>query len=604
MPLRTLGAPAPLNAGWGRAELAVVRLHSRRNRSAAALAAALSLLVAWGSGTGSVEPFEPVRTSAAAGGTPASGAAARGDASSPTPQLAGSERMLDLASGAVDPSRTAPTGATGRCRVAYVPAASAAPDAAVAAPMPPTGGVFFTAAELSLWRQRVATGPFLTAGDYRPGSPGDWSTSQRHARAFLDGAEPPWSDRDDERARAVHGSLLRDAAFRHLMAPDPAVLAAVRGRLRAEAANPANDFSQRCLRELDHSVRDAWFAEASWLLRYVVAYDFVRASLGAEDRVAIEAFVRRNAWFFAAQLDYGLAHVFPDRLAGSYRRRAGDAAAGGAAAFAEVRADTNSDCRIDGSDDPRAFAGRNYAHADGGPGPRTSVLSQWFNNRKSIVAAAVGAAGVLLADGELILRGKRYVMEWLTFAVWPDGSEGEFLRNGDYCIAQQGLIYAASNLQAGLLLGRVLARQGDTSLFDFRTRDGLFGTQALALDAPKSLSLVAATRIALQRGERLWYQHEAQREVQQPREPTRLGRMQVHFMADPVGLDDFHELGMLIGAPHLPELPVEGFVLRDPAVTSLPFPGSSGRAVATGFGSWAGSWTDAFNALPAMLLLR
>jgi hypothetical protein len=64
--------------------------------------------------------------------------------------------------------------------------------------------------------------------------------------------------------------------------------------------------------------------------------------------------------------------------------------------------------------------------------------------------------------------------------VWADGSEGEYLRNGDYCIPKQGVIYAASNIQSALLVSRLLTRQGDRSLIDFRTRDGLFGTESAA----------------------------------------------------------------------------------------------------------------------------
>jgi hypothetical protein len=47
-------------------------------------------------------------------------------------------------------------------------------------------------------------------------------------------------------------------------------------------------------------------------------------------------------------------------------------------------------------------------------------------------------------------------------------------------------------------------------------------------------------------------------------------------------------------------VPVAGLVLREKASTTLPFPGATGRSVATGYGSW----TDYFNALPAVLLLR
>ena len=53
-------------------------------------------------------------------------------------------------------------------------------------------------------------------------------------------------------------------------------------------------------------------------------------------------------------------------------------------------------------------------------------------------------------------------------------------------------------------------------------------------------------------------------------------------------------------AAWLPETGVDALVLRDRRYTRLRFPGAGGGPVATGLGQWS----DAFNALPAVLLMR
>ena len=534
-----------------------------------------------------------------------SGLNGAGDAITPSVLVTAAAKFTQLAQATADPQATlGALATTPGCSTAFIPAASLAKGSAAA--LPPSGGVFYSAAELSAWRQRVAGRRFITAGDVQAGSPGDWTTIARNTQRFAEGAEPAWSASlaaPSGSLRTTHGTLLRDAAFAHLITPDAALLAKLRTRLLAEVADPGNDFARLCLRELSGQVPDAWYAEAAWLLRFTVAYDFVRQALPADDRRLIDNHLRRNASALAAQLDHGLSYVFPQRLSGDYSQRARDAAAVGEAAWAGTRADTNGDCRIDAQDDPRSFAAHNYVRGDGSLGPRTSVLSQWFNNRRAISAAAVGAAGVMLGEAGLTQRAKRYTMEWLSYGVWADGSEGEYLRNGDYCIHKQGVIYAASNIQSGLLMGRVLARQGDTSLLNFRTRAGLFGSESQAGQPDKSLLSVATTHIELLTGQRVWHRHEAQLSLPAPRPETALGASQVHYLADARGSDAYHELGLMIGARDLPSLPIAAVVMRDPAVLPRRFPGSTGLPVATGFGSWVGSWTDAFNALPAMLLL-
>ncbi len=493
--------------------------------------------------------------------------------------------------------------ATAQCREGFV--APADLTHGKPAPLPASGGVYFSARERAIWRERMARGPFLVDSDFALGSPGDWARIHANAGRFQHEGEP--LSGTDDASRSRHGGLARDAAFHHLLTGNAASLVAVRQWLLAMASAPANDFAgTRCYTAMDGSSRDGWWAEAPWLARFVATYDFVRAALPAAERVTIENYIRRNAWFFAAHLDWQLRELFPQRLSGNYTVRGADAASSGDARWASRRVDSNGDCRIDDADAAQAVPVHAYARADGSLGPRVSVLTLWFNNRRAANAFAAGSAGLLLGDAALVNRAKRYFMEWMTYAVYADGSTGEFGRNGEYCIARQGLVYAAMDLGGALMLARALARQGDTTLASFRTVGGLHGSESgsgtgsTGVSGPaKSLALLADTYLKISTGELDWYQAEPQKARQEPREATRLSRMEVRYLGG-APMDDFHELTLLASAAVVPGVPVGTVLMRQGAAASLRWPGRTGHPVATGLGHWS----DAWGILPAAYLLR
>lgn len=484
------------------------------------------------------------------------------------------------------------------CLLGYSPPAELTHS--IAAPMPVAGGVFYTEAERALWRERIKTGPFVSEGDFRPGSPGDWDRIATNTRAMVIRGEAAWKSDTPSEERAAHGTRARDAAFFYLLTGNETVLTAVRLYLVEQSRNPLNDFTRTlCIREPDGVILDGRAHASSWLLRYAVTYDFVRGGLPPEDRSSIEQLLSRNAYFLAVQLDFGLNQVFPNRQRGDYSVRLSNAApVTPEATWWRKRFDTDGDCAAGDSDVQAPQSTYAYVRADGVRGPRLSVLSQYYNNRRSTDAVAVGAVGAVLADGELIANGKRYFMEWLTYGVLPDGSQGEYARNGDYCIPGQGLIYSQSNIQGAILLARALARQGDASLATFSTRAGLFGTESST--TAKSIDLAAGTYVKIRTGELAWHYDEPWKSRPDPRAATALQTNVVHYMNSPRAMDAFHELGMLPYMAFKPLAPIDKLVLRDPAATDLRFPGSTGNPVPTGFGVW----TDVFNAMPAMLFIR
>jgi hypothetical protein len=312
----------------------------------------------------------------------------------------------------------------------------------------------------------------------------------------------------------------------------------------------------------------------------------------------MENYFRRQSYFLAAHIDWGLRMAFPNRLTGDYSVRDRDAAPRtDAETWMSKRFDTSGDCRIDASDDTTLFPVYAYVTASGQLGPRMSKLSQWFNNRRSANVAAFGTGGLVLGDTVLVNRAKRYVMEWLTYSVYPDGSDGEYFRNGDYCVPKQGLQYGQMNLQAATMLADWLNKKGDSSLLTFSTSAGLFGTQGASSAQTKSIERVVNTQLQLVTRALPWFQHEGFKPVQAPRELTHLGRVEQRYLGTGV-FDSYHELGLLAAVAAFPNVNIKGVVTRDPPVTNVRLPGATRNNVSSG----VASWQDVFGALPAILL--
>lgn len=490
------------------------------------------------------------------------------------------------------------------CRLGY--RAPASLDALAAAPVAAAQPMFYDAEQLPVWRARAAGTRAQRLAGLPAGVPDDWQRLVDNARRLQREGEALPAALDDGQARATHGSVARDAAYHALIAADSASLLAVRRYLQQQAVAPVNDFTALCFVTQEGLALDGWYWHASWLLRYIVTYDAVRDQLPDAERLVIERSIRRNANAMAAHLDWGLALIFPQRLAGDYSRRAADAAPARESDTWWKRAyDTNGDCQVDAAEQAVQVPVRAYMRADGVMGPTLSSLSQWFNNRRSAAAAAVAAAGAVLDDALLRDRARRYVMEWLTYAVWPDGSEGEYARNGDYCIAQQGVIYAQTNLQAGWFTARLLARRGDAQLLSWQTCQGLFGSACTTrADRPKSLAALVQHQVALRTGGLDWHAPEPWRARPAARAATALGAVGSRYLNGERITDNFHELALMTWSQGEAQAALAAWVRRDATVTSEPFPGTQGHVVATGFGSWAGAWTDVFNAMPAVFLLR
>jgi hypothetical protein len=483
---------------------------------------------------------------------------------------------------------TSTFGQTLTCTESFATRGVAVPTSASASALDgiPSEGVFFSPGELYLWRQRAVSGPFAHNNDFTHGSPGDWDRIKGRAEAFVVSSEPPAHAADPNANLLRAGFGARDTAFSYLVTGDSRYLNAVRLWLLRETADPKNDVTLLCYRYSDNRTADGYWQHAMWVARVAIAYDFVKGGLSTQDRVSVEHWLRRVGYFMADHIQWGLAYVFPNRRSNNYVTRGSSAAQDVSApsAWMTVSVDTNGDCTYNSLDSKTTYDVYGYVRPDGKSGPRISALSQWWNNRKSSEVLAFGIIGVMLQDGFLTSEAKRYVAEWLTYSVWPDGIQGEYFRNGDYCVPQQGVVYGTHNTQTALLLADALARKGDRSLYNFETRDGLFGTQSTGTQPAKSIRLAIGAHIGLIDGSIVRYYFEPQRgSAQVPRPATLLNSIAAHS-----NVSLYHDLSYLPGNRYLDNAWVNTVILRMPGSGTPVFPGSDGMLPDGGPEVWSG----------------
>ena len=455
-------------------------------------------------------------------------------------------------------------------------------------------GMFFTPQELAVWKSRSVTGPFKNPNDFSAGTPGDWKRIHDHAEAMVNGTlreavtnaiNPDYSTN----GTAGAGYLALDTAFAYLITNDPRYANAAKTWLLYAVTNPANDISKRCFTTVasdgvnppSRTDTDG-FLESQWVNRMVMTYDFVKQGMTDSERKLAETMFLKWGYYFAAHMQWGLESVFPSRGRGDYTpgKQINDWAATGP--FATRLADTNHDCKLDGNDDQRQVIVHTGTDAAGNPGPAISILSLFFNNRRSNEALSTGLIGLLLQENRLTTEAKRYVNEWLAYSVYSDGSQGEYQRNGDYCIPQQGLIYGAMNSSAALILADGLARKGDTSLYDLKVTAGLFGTQPLPGNT-KTLLTPIKHHLDLLTGNSSEYYFERDRTVQAPRAETSLGNQTSHYWHQNA-MDNYHDLSYLVAARFYKQSYLRDAIMRVPSAGPhvQPFPGSTGN-VPNGF---------------------
>ncbi len=318
--------------------------------------------------------------------------------------------------------------------------------------------------ELAMQRNRRINGPFRVSGDFSANSPGHWNEmASAMSRDFSsarwsgptrfggdgrvlhlnDGGgysnDPPWQVR-----QMAHDMM--SAAYAAAITNNHAVAAAITREIEWQATRPNLDYSNRTRWPFNYyNDLNPLFMHAVWVKDYVLAYDVTRA-MGHSSPI-VERWFLDLAELQEQALHANLRSVFPNRKSDSYANRASWV---------------------------NQQAGQTARFANGTPvAPKPRIMG-WYNNRRSQQAGFYGLVGVVLDNTYYKEEFKRYAREWVMFGhrvTESDGFFGDHMRGNDR-FPQLGFSYALHALESLVPAMDGLARQGDTSLYEFSSSEG------------------------------------------------------------------------------------------------------------------------------------
>jgi hypothetical protein len=319
--------------------------------------------------------------------------------------------------------------------------------------------------ELAIQRDRAANGPFRTAGDFSANSPGHWNEmaatmrlnfssarwsgpavlgSNGRVLKFNDGLSSGLENDPPANVRQMAHDMM-SAAHAAAITGNHTVAAAITKEIEYQATRPRLDYSNRTLWPFNYyNDVNPLFMHTVWVKDYVLAYDITKA-MGHSSSI-VERWFQDLAELSEQSVHESLSRVFPDRKNDSYSSRA---------SFVNTTLFAST----------RSADGRLIQY------PRITLF---YNNRRSNLAGFYGLVGVVLDNPRYKEEFKRYGREWLMFGhrvTSSDGLHGDVNR-GNNSFPQLGLSYGLHALESLIPAMDGLARQGDTSLYEFSSRDG------------------------------------------------------------------------------------------------------------------------------------
>jgi hypothetical protein len=313
--------------------------------------------------------------------------------------------------------------------------------------------------ELAVQRDRMANGPFRTAGDFSAYSPGHWNEMASTMRLDFSSARWQGPTGIDSAGRIARGGLTNDppgevrrmahdmmsAAYAAAITGNHTVAASITKEIEYQATRPNLDYSNRTLWPFDYyDDINPLFMHTVWVRDYVLAYDITKA-MGHSSPIV-------ERWFLdLAELSEQIVHanlsrVFPNRKNDSYSSRA---------SFVDS-------------------AMRSPIYTAEGRLVEYPLVMGYFNNRRSNQAGFYGLVGVVLDNTRYKEEFKRYMREWVMFGHRVTSSDGHApdAHRGTDSFPQLGFSYGLHALESLIPAMDGLARQGDTSLYEFSSRDG------------------------------------------------------------------------------------------------------------------------------------
>ena len=378
--------------------------------------------------------------------------------------------------------------------------------------------ILHSKAEVAAWKQRALAGPYRIAGDAYTNSPAEWQTILTDANAFR--ADPVNVGSDSDPRRTVwlgypgtvidpgtftypnwHGVKAVSAAIAFQVTGDKSYADAVRVWLLAQARMPdiAGYTSLNMTKWPTGAGRGAKPSfetganEGKFAQRRAFCLDLIWETCNASERAEIIADLDRCAeWLCRTTIAKFVNDGLPKFATGDITTATGRFTENNTLTWGTPGKQTRYAVWSKTMD--TVYVGRKE---DGTLSYRIPFAAFSFNNRDADRMPAVLWVELLKRKAGLpenpdrMLCYKTWVKGWLTYSVFPDGTYGEYERNGDYSCPPRGIAhYGGIVVEACLVGAEMLARQGDYELRDYTTREGVATTKCGPIDAPKSLRLV------------------------------------------------------------------------------------------------------------------
>jgi hypothetical protein len=328
---------------------------------------------------------------------------------------------------------------------------------------PPSGAfsTWLSLDELAMQQARRVSGPFRISGDFSTNSPGHW-TEMNSAMGLSPFQSARWqgpTSLTSSGAVAV-GGLTNDppgniramahdmmsAAYAAANVGNTAVAQAIVAEIQYQATRTNLNYGNRTLWPFNYyNDINPMFMHCVWVKDYMLAYDVCRG-MGYTSST-VEQWFLNLAELAEDAVRRNMSGFFPNRSTNSYVSRS---------SFVDTDVNYGYSRRSDGS----------IIYY-----PR---ILRVMNNRRSNQAGLFGMAGVMFNNTYYKNEFKRYMREWLMFGhrtTTLDGANGEPDRGSD-SFPQRGINYSFHSLETLAHGMDGLARQGDTSVYDFSSSDG------------------------------------------------------------------------------------------------------------------------------------
>lgn len=311
-----------------------------------------------------------------------------------------------------------------------------------------------TQPEINRWNVRRVSGPYKSDGDAFTNSPGDWDRIQANATAFMSDNEV-WSGQtaaacwswDVSPPPALpgrsRGDEIRDAAFVYLLTGTTSYRDRVLSQLLDQAAETGTDFSDgvRWAITADCATGDAYSWEVTqWLSKLILAYDYIRHSIGSTDKTTLDAWFTNAATFWNSNINQTAEVRFPNRSSDDYDTQ---------------DYDTCVQARL------THYGG--YTHCD---------FHEGWSNRAMNHVRVVALVGLMTNNSTFKTSAKRWFKEWVRFNVFADSTAGEFYRSIDDNAPTAGWSYTAFSIGAMVTIADMFHRAGDDELYNYSTSLG------------------------------------------------------------------------------------------------------------------------------------